>query len=145
MMVRALCLLVDCVVSVWELGLARIALDRVAMAEIARRNAVPGKRVSTADDAQLLDRIGYVLPRVGRRLPWRADCLVQALAGQRWLRRKGLASRITIGVDNQTDATFAAHAWLLCGERVVTGGDISRYAPIFGEETLPDARKFGDS
>ena len=74
--------------------------------------------------------MAYIVPRVAARLPWRADCLVQALAAQRWLRGAGIMTNIHVGVPNQRPATFEAHAWLTAGELVVTGGDIAKYQPF---------------
>lgn len=84
-------------------------------------------------------RIGYVLPRLSKRLPWRSDCLVQAMAGQRWLRASGHSSEIQIGVQNAGADEFGAHAWLLCNGSVVTGGNIAGYAKILGDELLGEA------
>jgi hypothetical protein len=67
---------------------------------------------------------------MGHRVPWRADCLVQAMAAQHWLRRHGLESRIAIGVRERGEGPFEAHAWLMCGDIAVTGGDIREYVPL---------------
>lgn len=77
---------------------------------------------------RLLARVAFAIPRIGARVPWRADCLVQALAARRWLARHGVTSNLCIGV--QLEAGFAAHAWLKVGEEIVTGGDIDGYVPI---------------
>ena len=82
-----------------------------------------------------MERVAFAIPRVGTRLPWRADCLVQALAAQRWLRRHGVATQLIIGARKPTPTEFEAHAWLKVGERVVTGGDIGGYVPLIGNRT----------
>ena len=83
-----------------------------------------------------LARIAYVLPRISDRIPWRSDCLVQAIAAQNWLSAIGEASEIQIGVEHPADGAFGAHAWLLCKEQVVTGGDIDRYHLILSDSRL---------
>ena len=84
-------------------------------------------------DPALLARIGYVIPRISDRLPWRSDCIVQAIAAQNWLRSHGVASEIQIGVENPQDSNFGAHAWLIYADNIVVGGDISRYKLILGQ------------
>jgi len=63
------------------------------------------------------------------RVPWRSDCLIQALAARRWLARAAAPSDVCIGV-RKDEQGFQAHAWLKVGERIVTGGDISSYAEL---------------
>lgn len=89
--------------------------------------------LSRAQDA-LTRNVAYIIPRVAARLPWRADCLIQALAAQRWLGRHGVASYITIGTGLDKDAQFRAHAWLNVGDLVITGGEISAYTPLLSPE-----------
>lgn len=119
----------DMITAAFELAIARFVLaDGVARAEVA---ALPAS-TTVLDHGQsgLVDRIAFVIPRVAARLPWRADCLVQALAAKRWLGRRGIKSTLTLGVAKDPQSTFEAHAWLTAGDRIVTGGDISGYVPL---------------
>jgi len=122
----------------FELVRARIAFARLEAKGIPTRNRIareaarPDSRVSEASIA----RIAYVLPRLSDRLPWRSDCLVQAIAGQNWLMRLGAASEIQIGVENPKEGEFGAHAWLLHDGQVVTGGDIDRYSLLLSDSRL---------
>ena len=110
-----------------ELGLARLRLDRHQATTEG-----PDLPVATLDPSQvaIVDRVAFAIPRVAARLPWRADCLVQALAAQRWLARQGVATRLTLGVPKDKRPQFEAHAWLSAGDRIVTGGNISGYVPL---------------
>ena len=117
----------DVLRAVIELGLARLRLNKhQPMLELAARQDPPLDGRKTA----LVDRVAYVIPRVAARLPWRADCLVQALAAERWLNRKQIATRLTLGVPRDKRPDFEAHAWLSAGDRIVTGGDVSGYVPL---------------
>jgi len=80
--------------------------------------------------ARLVERIAFAVPRVANRLPWRTDCLVQAFAGQRWLAGHDIETRLVLGARRGGPSGFEAHAWLMAGDRVVTGGDISTYVPF---------------
>lgn len=84
---------------------------------------------ASARSSPLVDRVAFVIPRVAARLPWRADCLVQALAARRWLGAHGIATSLVLGVRKDGEA-LAAHAWLKVGERTVTGGDVSDYRAV---------------
>ncbi len=111
------------------LARARILLHRVSPRDIERLNQASAECLG--EDPDLVARIGWLIPRIARRLPWRADCLVQALAAQDWLRAKGIATCIVIGVDKPSEGGFGAHAWLKHGDDIVIGGEIERYAVLF--------------
>ena len=117
----------DLVRAVVELGLARLQLKRHRpRLGAASQNAVPLNDRQSA----LVDRVALVIPRVAARMPWRADCLVQAMAAQRWLSRARIATSLTLGVPKDRRPAFEAHAWLSAGSRIVTGGDVSDYIPL---------------
>lgn len=112
---------------------ARLAFGRLEAAEILTRNAAAAKAdVADVADELLADRIGFIIARLAKRLPWRSDCVVQAIAAQEWLTRLGMASEIRIGVERPEDGPFGAHAWLVRKERIITGGDVARYSLLLG-------------
>lgn len=119
-------LLADLMRAAVELGLARLRLGSSDLSPLIEREAAP----QVLDPRQLrrVERIAYTIPRVAVRLPWRADCLVQALAAEHWLLRFGIGSRLHLGVANEKIEPFEAHAWLTVGECVVTGGPVADYA-----------------
>ena len=119
------------------LAKARLILHRTTPGDILDRNRraealAEGHRSANADNAvdAACALVAWVIPRLAARLPWRSDCLVQALAGQQMLLHRGIASAIAVGTTKQADGTFEAHAWLMQGECVILGGDISRFAPL---------------
>jgi hypothetical protein len=65
--------------------------------------------------------IGWAVRASSRRVP-RASCLTQALAAQILLGLLGFPSRLRVGVANQAERGFAAHAWLEIGGGVLVGG-----------------------
>lgn len=121
---------------------ARLAFALLRASDLPQRNAAAARCESPARADELLaDRIGFIIPRLSKRLPWRSDCVIQAIAAQDWLAARGMASEIRIGVERPEDGPFAAHAWLMRGERVITGGDISAYSLLLGgheaRDTIP--------
>ena len=126
-----------------ELVRARFIFARLKASEIPARNLAVTRRSghgSTVADPAHLARIAYILPRLSARLPWRSDCLVQAIAAQNWLAARGLAGEIQIGVERPADGPFGAHAWLAHEGMVITGGDIARYERLLGESPLAPAQ-----
>lgn len=138
-----------CVRGLGELVRARIVFGRLEAKGIPNRNneakaEADKKRASKGSvgpSEATLARIAFVIPRISDRLPWRSDCMVQAIAGQNWLSSMDAYGEIQIGVENPADGKFGAHAWLMHGESVVTGGDISRYAPILTATNHPTMQK----
>ena len=122
----------DVAIAAWELALANRAFRRTPPGELPLLpcdRGAKGLAALTARQRSLVDRVAYAVPIMGLRVPWRSDCVVQALAARRWLARGDVGSSICIGVRNDEQG-FQAHAWLKVGERIVTGGDVSAYAEL---------------
>lgn len=109
-----------------ELAVARWRLGSLAPASLAMP-IEPEKSAPVGTDD--VDRIIWAVRAMGARVPWRSDCLVQALAAQRWLRRQGIGSAIHVGVRSAPPA-IDAHAWLTIGDKVVLGGEAGDYAEL---------------
>jgi len=132
-------LIAFCVRGLIELIRARWAFGRLEARAILARNQQVAATARTAPDCAmpaLAARIGYVIPRISARLPWRSDCVIQAMAAQNWLAAHGLMSEIQIGVERPEDGPFGAHAWLVHDGAVVTGGEIDRYDVLVGESPV---------
>jgi hypothetical protein len=74
--------------------------------------------------------VRWAISAVAARFP-PATCLVQALAADAILRRRGFASALRFGVRvrGSRAVPVEAHAWVECGGAVVTGGipDLSEF------------------
>lgn len=75
-------------------------------------------------------KVGRVVGKVVRHLPFRARCLPQAMAAQWMLRRRGVNSVLVFGARRSGgDGPLEFHAWLMAGgECVVGGNDIGSYS-----------------
>jgi len=115
-----------------ELALARLRLgsDHSHHLRPSGRSATASGPSLTRDQMLLVDQVAFAIPRVADRLPWRTDCLVQALAAERWLSRNGVTTHLVIGARKEREARLDAHAWLEAGDRIVTGGDVGGFAPF---------------
>lgn len=122
----------DLIRATVELFFARLRLGNKDIGELVASQPDDGERRDqpACEPSELIDRIAFAIPRAAVRVPFRSDCLVQALAAQRWLARWGITARVTFGVIPHRTGDFEAHAWLEAGGRVVTGGDISGYRPF---------------
>lgn len=118
-----------------ELVRARLIFCRFAARDILVLNRYVATMAAQRSDRNpaLTARIGYVIPRLSARLPWRSDCVIQAMAAQHWLAAHGLVSEIQIGVELPAEGLFGAHAWLVHDAEVVTGGVIGRYDRLVGD------------
>jgi hypothetical protein len=77
--------------------------------------------------------VGWAIRAAASYLPWESTCLVRALAGAVLLRRSQIGGTLYLGVATETEAAegMSAHAWLRCGELVLTGeAERARYTPV---------------
>jgi hypothetical protein len=79
------------------------------------------------------------IDRASRRLLWRAKCFDKAIAAKIMLRRRRIASTLYLGVKKGDEKSLMAHAWLRCGDVILTGGkekDGFVVVSYFGERTI---------
>jgi hypothetical protein len=68
---------------------------------------------------------------VGERTPFRASCLVQALALVMLLATVRIPARLIVGVSNPDRKDLRAHAWVECGGKIVLGGALAaEFSPL---------------
>lgn len=99
-------------------------------------------RIATAPQERLpvpalARRVSWVVDRVAAVVPFPAACLPQAMAAQWMLRRRGVASQLTMGVRPDAASPHgsapgrAYHAWLQIGDQCLVGGrEIDAYSPF---------------
>ena len=120
----------DVLRAMWHLAQARYVLHRINPREFRPFMGADQPLLPCPIAPSQLDRIVRAIARGARVVPWRSDCLVQAEAGRRWIAGLGGVAEIRLGACKGPNGDLAAHAWLLCAGRVVTGGDISRFVPF---------------
>lgn len=79
-----------------------------------------------------LDRFVWAVEAASRYVPGARTCLVQALAGQVLLVRRGYPVQLRIGVTKGEEGKLEAHAWLESEGQIVIGGteSPSRFTPF---------------
>lgn len=70
----------------------------------------------------VIARVVAAVMRCSRAVPGGKNCLVQALAADLLLSRRGVTSAVRIGVAKDGHGAFRAHAWAEAGGETVIGG-----------------------
>jgi hypothetical protein len=113
------------------LATARIMLIAMSFERLSARLSATSNSTQVEPDQDLLERIGFAVSAAANNVPWRSDCFPQTIAARMLLKRYGYASTIHFGVERDGEDVLNGHAWLTCGETVVTGGtELNRYAEI---------------
>lgn len=76
----------------------------------------------THKDSPVIREVQYAVSGISRHTPWQSRCLVQALAAKRLLKLYHLPCTLYMGVKKDEQGKMLAHAWLRCGDCLVTGG-----------------------
>ncbi len=117
------------------LGLMRIAI-RLPFRNVARAIGLHQGEAAESVAPEAVARaatIGWAVRAAATHTPWESTCLVQGLAAAVLLRRHRIEGTLYLGVarDNDTPEGLSAHAWLRCGELVLTGGaERDRFTPV---------------
>jgi len=76
--------------------------------------------------------IGQAIRSAANNTPWQSFCLPQAVAAQWMLRRRRVAATLYLGVskDETKPEKLAAHAWLRCGDIILTGAGGHRQCTV---------------
>lgn len=117
------------IIATKELLLARIRHAMQSTETIIREfNTDLPCQLRAPPDAADLDRRSWAIAAAAARVPWRSDCLLQAMAANRWLRRDRMQPELFLGVIKDGSGNLQAHAWLKYGGISVTGGNGEGFA-----------------
>ena len=129
--------LLDVTVAATALVLADLTVRFVPFGAIARRIETRAQRVA-AQPLLTTRRVQWAIDAAHRRLPWTVKCLATALAANRLLALRGVASELWLGVRTNERKTMDAHAWLIAEGCVVTGRyEKETYQPLRAFVTAP--------
>lgn len=70
-------------------------------------------------------KIGYIVNVSSRYTPWESKCLVRAITALLLLRLIRIPSTLYLGMGKDDSNKLIAHAWLRCGEHIITGAEES--------------------
>jgi len=78
-----------------------------------------------------ISQIEKSIRRAVNFLPWTTKCFARAITAKRILQRKQIPSTIYLGVAKEGGNKMIAHAWLRCGNIIVTGKEeMKKFTPI---------------
>jgi hypothetical protein len=120
--------------AAWWLGVMRLAIVFIPLRRIVRAFGVaPGGSASAPSGAELAeaDHVGTAVRTCASHTPWQSACLAQALAAMAMLRRRRISSLLCLGVAER-DGAIRAHAWVCCGDVVLTGAAGSERYTVIG-------------
>lgn len=83
-------------------------------------------------DPEIVERVGWAIAVISRRIPLLKNCLTEAIATQILLKRTGHPSILRIGVARSEDGQLKAHAWVEVDGVIITGGSQSpsQFVPL---------------
>ena len=115
-----------------ELLGARFRLSTVPAEKILRDLQTP---LAISQDPKLdcspllnIERLSWAIRIASRYVPWRSDCLVQAMAADRWMRQHALITEFYLVVAKEPPNSLTAHAWLRYGDFTLTGGNSAKFS-----------------
>jgi hypothetical protein len=92
--------------------------------------SAPMRRLRNTDHASA-DRAIWAVEATSRHIPGVKSCLIQALATQVLLARRGYPALLHIGVTRGEHGQFRAHAWVESEGKVVIGkSGLERFTPL---------------
>ncbi|MEW6364189.1 MAG: lasso peptide biosynthesis B2 protein [Acidobacteriota bacterium] len=108
------------------LGLARLALLVLPFRRLSVWLGVQMNDPESQIDAYDLLRareVGDAVRSAANNMPWVGACLPQAVAAQWMLKRRRITGTLCLGVakDGTNPEMLTAHAWLRCGDDILTG------------------------
>lgn len=123
------------------MGLARMAILIFPFRYIASiiGNQMAESSYEVNDKSHLAaHEIGYIVQRLSSWTPWESKCLVKALAAQIMLKNRHIPTTLYLGIAKDGTEKLLAHAWLRCGEIIVTGNkERSMFRPVAHFTSLP--------
>ena len=85
--------------------------------------------------------LGWAVRTAANFTPWESTCLVQVLAAQRLLQKRGIAGVFYLGATNTGAGDeapgFQAHAWLKCDGEFITGESGHRNYTVISSFSWP--------
>ncbi|MDR3598919.1 MAG: lasso peptide biosynthesis B2 protein [Desulfosporosinus sp.] len=121
------------------LGISRFLILAIKFKTVAPVLGKHGKESAnkvTAQDLEISKKVAWAVRVMSKHTVWESKCLVQAMTAKIMLNRRKISSTIYLGVAKDEAQQLIAHAWLRCGDKILTGGggrDKFTVVGIFGD------------
>lgn len=118
------------------LFVARMAVLALPFKRVLAWSGVQGVEMEAVEvDRRVLQQVYWAITTASRYGWWNCLCLTQALAAKAMLRRRGLRSTMYLGLTRPGSTKFSAHAWLRCGQTIITGAEGRRQFTVIAKFT----------
>ena len=110
--------------AVFWTGIARILIVFVPLKRFSFMLGTHMKETpvtSVDENMDLLKSVTIAISRASRYVPWRCKCYEQAIAAKVILRGYGIETTLYYGIAKDQEKKLIAHAWVRCGDYIVTG------------------------
>lgn len=123
------------------LAVVRIGLTAVHFPVLRRaldRAVRTFSRHTAGTSASPVSRLTWAVAAVARRWPFRSTCLIESVAVDAMLRRRGYASEIRFGVRPPSGSALAGHAWVEHDGIVVFGAlhELAEYSVLSARDAV---------
>lgn len=78
-------------------------------------------------------KIGWAVDLMSRHTPWESKCLVQAISALVLLKIFKVHYTLYLGLNKGNDNDLIAHAWLRCGELIITGDSPNNHFQVVAQ------------
>jgi hypothetical protein len=117
--------------SIYYLAKSKINISLYPFKKIAKtfgELGVQNIHIPSDSDYIQIEKIKLATLRAGRIVPWRSVCLDQAMCAAILLQRYKISYTLNLGVRKKEDGkSLDAHAWIVCGDKIVLGGEKSKF------------------
>ena len=94
---------------------------RVYASKLGQKNTESPETENSPEQIARLKIVSDAIKRSGKYMPWRNKCMVEAITAKLILNKMGYDTTLYFGVGKDEKSGLIAHAWLRCGNSVVTG------------------------
>jgi hypothetical protein len=116
------------------IGYTSLLISIFPLRRFLHRIGEQGKESNTAiSNGTILEvlLVEKAIKRAIKYLPWRSKCFSRAITAKVLLKRMRISSTLYLGVAKDGNSNMIAHAWLRCGDIIVTGKEeMSKFTPI---------------
>lgn len=139
-----------CVIAYFLMGIIRLGIIVFPFKYIAPILGEKNKSSLAEVERSVLvhaSKISFAVETMSRFTPWESKCLVRAITAQLLLRVVRTPSTLYLGMSRDSSNKLIAHAWLRCGEFIMTGASesknfksVAQFASLMSRETKSRGR-----
>ncbi len=118
------------------LGITRLAIIVIPFKHLSKLLGRKNESTESEEKHERLIRaakIGWIVETMSKFTPWESKCLVKAITAQLLLRVIGVSSTLYLGVAKDDSNQLIAHAWLRCGQLILTGANEAPRFKVVGQ------------